>query len=122
MPEDNTRAINILIGVGGTGAKMVEATLIQLLSGMIDNPVHVGLVDQDLANGNVARTVRLLSQQHRFRTLWSGPKNKIEWGRAISRSSVARAYSRSIRPGATSTRSTGPTAAAPIFTRCSRAA
>lgn len=80
MPEDNIRAINILIGVGGTGAKMVEATLIQLLSGMIDNPVYVGLVDQDLANGNVARTVRLLSQQHRFRTLWSSPKNNIEWG------------------------------------------
>lgn len=84
MAEDTTRAINILVGVGGTGAKAVEATLIQLLSGMIENKVYVGLVDQDLANGNVARTVGLLTQQHRFRELWSGAKNKIEWGKCDS--------------------------------------
>lgn len=79
MAEPQKRAINILVGVGGTGAKVVEATLIQLLSGMVSDPVHVGLVDQDLANGNAARTVALLSRQVRFHRLWSEGKNSIVW-------------------------------------------
>ena len=40
-------AVNILIGVGGTGAKTVEAALVLLLAGMVDDPVYVGIVDQD---------------------------------------------------------------------------
>ena len=72
-------AVNILIGVGGTGAKTIEAALVLLLAGMSDDPVYVGIVDQDLANGNVARTVGLLARQHRFRQLWSSGENKIEW-------------------------------------------
>ena len=75
------RAINILVGAGGTGAKVVEATLIQLLSGMVDMPVHVGIVDQDIANGNVDRAVRLLGYQRRFHDLWSGSTNRIEWSK-----------------------------------------
>lgn len=72
-------AVNILIGVGGTGAKTIEAALVLLLAGMSEDPVYVGIVDQDLANGNVARTVGLLARQHRFRQLWSFGENKVEW-------------------------------------------
>ncbi len=72
-------AINILVGVGGTGAKTIEAALVQLLAGMIDDPVYVGIVDQDLANGNVARTAGFLARIHRFRQFWSSGENKIDW-------------------------------------------
>lgn len=55
-------ALNILIGVGGTGAKIVEASLYLLSAGFgpVGEPVHVCLVDQDNSNGNVERTERLL--------------------------------------------------------------
>lgn len=80
MADETERAINIIVGAGGTGAKVIEATLIQLMSGMVEMPVHVGIVDQDVANGNVDRAARLLSRQKRFRELWSGTENNIEWG------------------------------------------
>lgn len=57
-------ATNILIGVGGTGAKIVESVLMGCLAGL--GPGHdrgglsVGLVDQDAGNGNVQRTSELL--------------------------------------------------------------
>jgi hypothetical protein len=72
---------NILIGVGGTGAKAVEAALVLLAAGIGGGTVHVGLVDQDGANGNVERTRNLLSRLCDFRTLWSRPNapNRIDW-------------------------------------------
>ena len=74
-------AVNILIGVGGTGAKTVEAALVLMAAGMVEDEVHVGIVDQDLANGNVARATRLLSRIHNFRNLWSrtNSNNYIDW-------------------------------------------
>lgn len=53
---------NILIGVGGTGAKIVESALFLMSTGFgpQGQPVHVCLVDQDNSNGNVERTERLL--------------------------------------------------------------
>ena len=75
-------AVNILIGVGGTGAKTVEAALVLLLAGMVDDPVYVGIVDQDKANGNVARAISLLTRAHRFRKVWSSGENGINWNKA----------------------------------------
>lgn len=72
---------NILIGVGGTGAKTVEAALVLLAAGGVEGPVYVGLVDQDEANGNVRRTRDLLSRMTGFRERW-GPANQgnhISW-------------------------------------------
>ncbi len=62
---------DILIGVGGTGAKIVESVMILLAAGMGPKELHVGLVDQDNANGNVARTKTLISNYGDFRDLWS---------------------------------------------------
>ena len=76
---DKGSTVNILIGVGGTGAKTVEAALILMLAGMCDDPVYVGIVDQDLSNGNVARTCKLLADQHSFRAAWSKGDNRIDW-------------------------------------------
>lgn len=62
---------NILIGVGGTGAKVVEATLVLLATGGTKGSVHVGLVDQDEANGNVDRTATLLERLCEFQRQWT---------------------------------------------------
>jgi hypothetical protein len=51
---------NILIGVGGTGAKVVEATLHAVAAGLGPETLRVGFVDQDQSNGNVSRARHLL--------------------------------------------------------------
>jgi hypothetical protein len=55
-------------------------------AGIGDAPVHVGLVDQDGANGNVERTRNLLSRLVDFRALWSRPNapNRIDWTRNVA--------------------------------------
>jgi hypothetical protein len=72
---------NILIGVGGTGAKIVEAALVMLAAGLGPKQLHVGLVDQDSSNGNVARTKTLITAYREFRELWQNgsPANTIDW-------------------------------------------
>src|SRR4051794_27136200 len=72
---------NILIGVGGTGAKTVEAALVLLAAGIGSGTVHVGLIDQDGANGNVERTRKLLSRLSDFRRLWGDhtSPNVVDW-------------------------------------------
>jgi Tubulin like len=74
--------INILLGIGGTGAKVVEAALMLLASGAGPGKVHVGLIDQDQSNGNVARTRDLLSDLVDFRRRWGrkGEDNVVDWG------------------------------------------
>lgn len=81
MAQDKTsnKSVNILVGVGGTGAKTVEAALVLMAAGMVDQPVYVGLVDQDAANGNVARTDALLKSMVRLRKRWTGGDNAIDW-------------------------------------------
>ena len=74
-------AVNILLGVGGTGAKIVESTLFLLSTGFgATGDVHVGLVDQDNSNGNVVRTEDLLKLLVAIRRDFSaGPGNRIDW-------------------------------------------
>jgi len=64
---------NILIGVGGTGAKVVEAAMMMVAAGLGPRELHVGLVDQDNSNGNVARTKQLINDYRQVRHAWSGP-------------------------------------------------
>nr|WP_137676484.1 tubulin-like doman-containing protein [Parerythrobacter lutipelagi] len=75
-------AKNIIVGVGGTGAKTVEAALVLMMSGMVEGDTYVGIVDQDLANGNVARTVNMLANLRKVQRLWSNTDHGIEWGEA----------------------------------------
>ena len=63
----------ILLGIGGTGAKVVESALMMFAAGIGEGPVHIGLIDQDGANGNVERTRHLLSRLIEFREFWSRP-------------------------------------------------
>lgn len=71
---------NILIGIGGTGAKIVESALFLLSAGIgPDDAVHVGLVDQDNANGNVQRTETLLNLICRIQDQLATGNNQLDW-------------------------------------------
>lgn len=80
--------IDILLGVGGTGAKVVEAALVLMAAGVgpktTSRTVHVGLIDQDQSNGNIARTRALLTKLSAFRETWSGANspNYVDWKKA----------------------------------------
>jgi hypothetical protein len=72
-------SLNIIIGVGGTGAKIVEAVLHLASCGLGPDDIKVGLVDQDHANGNVTRAVRLLKTIQEARGFWrsAGGQHRI---------------------------------------------
>jgi hypothetical protein len=61
---------NVLIGVGGTGAKVVEATLHLAAAGLGPQALRVGFVDQDQSNGNVSRAISLLKLLAETRAQW----------------------------------------------------
>ena len=61
---------NIVIGIGGTGAKVVEAILHATSMGLGPSNLTVGLVDQDQSNGNVSRTREALQLINRARKQW----------------------------------------------------
>ena len=61
---------NILIGVGGTGAKLVEASIHAAVAGLTTSELAIGFVDQDNSNGNVKRAEQLLANVHDARALW----------------------------------------------------
>lgn len=63
-------SMNVLIGVGGTGAKVVEAATVAFWAGAGPRDVSLAFVDQDGGNGNVARSIALLRAAERFRSLW----------------------------------------------------
>lgn len=62
--------INIVIGIGGTGAKVVESVLHLTSAGLLPEQLYVGLVDQDRSNGNVNRTERLVQTLINARRAW----------------------------------------------------
>lgn len=73
---------NLLIGVGGTGAKVVESALFCFLAGLGPSAVTVGFVDQDEANGNVKRSRVLLESLQEFRRVWGGGRShSLDWSR-----------------------------------------
>ncbi len=65
--------MDILIGVGGTGAKVVEATLHACAAGLGPSELHVGFVDQDRGNGNVSRAMETREVLEQARRLWRTP-------------------------------------------------
>lgn len=63
-------ALNILVGIGGTGAKVVEAVLHGCAAGLGPEELTVGLIDQDKSNGNVSRARETLSALVEARSNW----------------------------------------------------
>ena len=75
-------SVNLLIGLGGTGAKAVESALMASLAGLGPEAMTVGFVDQDEFNGNVKRSRALLQKLIQFRVLWGqqpGRPDHLEW-------------------------------------------
>ena len=58
-----------MLGIGGTGAKSVEAFIRLALCGLGPQAAWVGLLDQDRSNGNSARAMRVLSDYAQLRAL-----------------------------------------------------
>lgn len=66
-------ATNIMIGIGGSGAKVVEATVHCLAAGLGPDAVQIGFVDQDKSNGNVARAIQTIETLQQARQHWRAP-------------------------------------------------
>lgn len=72
--------VNVLLGVGGTGAKIVESTLMLMSTGLGPaDKVYVGLIDQDNSNGNVVRAELLLELLCNLRRGFGTDANSIDW-------------------------------------------
>jgi hypothetical protein len=71
---------NILIGIGGSGAKVVESALMLATAGLGPKNLHVGLIDQDRSNGNVNRTQTRLGDLRKFQRVWGGRSaSELDW-------------------------------------------
>jgi len=66
-------ARNIIIGIGGTGAKVVEAIAHCLSAGLGPDAAQIGFVDQDKSNGNVARAIETVETIQKARQNWRRP-------------------------------------------------
>ncbi|MEL7686798.1 tubulin-like doman-containing protein [Citromicrobium bathyomarinum] len=64
--------MNIIIGVGGTGAKVVESVLHFAAMGVGPNSLRVGFVDQDRSNGNLNRALQVFESYRSTRAAWRG--------------------------------------------------
>jgi hypothetical protein len=62
--------MNIIIGVGGTGAKVVEAVQHLATMGIGPNTLSVGFVDQDESNGNLIRARTVFDAYRKARASW----------------------------------------------------
>ena len=69
----------ILIGLGGTGARVAEAALMLSMAGVGPSSLSVMLIDSDGAHGNGERTAQALTRYHRFRQLWSSGAHGIDY-------------------------------------------
>ena len=56
-----------LIGVGGTGSKVIESYIKLCATGLGPSNLWLGMVDQDEANGNVARSKTAIENYQRLR-------------------------------------------------------
>jgi len=53
---------NYLIGIGGTGARVIEASLYMCAAGYGPDELSIFLIDPDKGNGNLKRTTQLISR------------------------------------------------------------
>ena len=64
---------HFVLGIGGTGAKSVEAFIRLATCGLGPEAAWVGLLDQDRSNGNSARAMRVLSDYSQARAALRAP-------------------------------------------------
>lgn len=58
---------NVLIGIGGTGSKIIEATVHLCAAGLGPDKLHIFLIDPDQGNGNLTRTKTLIKEYTELR-------------------------------------------------------
>ena len=69
----------ILIGLGGTGARVVEAALMLSMAGVGPASLSIMLLDSDGAHGNGERTAQPLTRYHRFRQIWTTGAHGLDY-------------------------------------------
>ena len=63
---------HIIIGFGGTGARVLESAAMLRLSGMGPPDLRLAMIDSDAAHGNKERTAELLTRYRQFRQCYYG--------------------------------------------------
>src|SRR5688500_2676212 len=61
---------NVLIGIGGTGSKVVESVVHLCAAGLGPDKLHVFMIDPDQGNGNLTRTKSLIKKYTGLRALF----------------------------------------------------
>jgi hypothetical protein len=59
----------VVLGIGGSGTKSVEALIHLMVAGILPNDVDISFLDQDTSNGNLVQTSRIISL---YQTLQKG--------------------------------------------------
>ena len=78
--------VNILLAVGGTGAKVAEAIVHAAAAGLGPDELRVGFIDQDDSNGNTTRARALVSDYADARRQWrtSAGAHRIDGGTLLA--------------------------------------
>lgn len=75
-------AKTVLIGLGGTGARVVEAVLMLAMAGEGPSSLSALLIDSDPADGNGERTSLALSRYQQFRATWMDGPHGVDYNAA----------------------------------------
>src|SRR5450755_692321 len=59
---------NVLIGIGGTGSKVIESAINLCAAGLGPDKLHIFMIDPDEGNGNLTRTKSLITRYTQLRT------------------------------------------------------
>ena len=58
---------NVLIGIGGTGSRVIESVVHLCAAGYGPDKLHIFIIDPDSGNGNLTRTKTLIKQYSELR-------------------------------------------------------
>jgi hypothetical protein len=61
---------NVLIGIGGTGSRVIESVVNLCAAGMGPEKLHIFMIDPDQGNGNLTRTKSLITRYRQLRALY----------------------------------------------------
>jgi hypothetical protein len=69
-----------IIGVGGTGARCLEAITYMMAAGLFTRPIYALIIDPDQNNGNGKKTVQVMRWYHQIQQ-YAQPSNPVNNGR-----------------------------------------
>ncbi len=69
---------NVLIGIGGTGSRVIESVVHLCAAGLGPDKLHVFIIDPDQGNGNLTRTKQLIKKYTELRALYQRVPNAGE--------------------------------------------